>query len=750
MKNILSILQPFVPLMLAFAMLVHTGHTDAQDQVVRGKVYELSGNQERLPLPFVNVYWRGTQDGTVTDENGRFAIARHDSREHKLVFSYVGYASDTLLVREGQWDVEVGLISGEALNEVTVEKRLGGSYISKLRPIKTEFITEAGLQKLPCCNLSESFENSATIDVGYADAVTGAKHIKMLGLAGVYSQMLFENIPYLRGLESAFGLDYVPGPWMQSIQISKGAAAVINGYESTTGQINMEYKKPEKSDPLFVNIFANSTGRLEGNVTAAVPVGKKWSTMLLAHGSSMQNKIDRNKDGFLDIPLNRQLNFFNRWKFNPEGDVRIQLGISVMDELRQGGQMDFDPGRDQGGTGIYGIHIATRKYQGFGKIGFLFPEKPYKSIGFQTQATWYSQEGLYGMNQYNGEQISYYANLIYQTILSNTNHIINFGTSFQYDDYREKLNTEKFDRTELIPGIFGQYTYTYPEKFNGIAGFRADYHSIFGLLLTPRIHARYNLDQHTALRASAGRGYRSANVLAENTGVLASSRMLQFVEDFNIEKAWNYGLNLTRNFPLSSGREISASVDLYRTDFQNQVVVDMDRDPGAVYFYNLDGKSYSNSFQAEVGLEPLERFDITLAYRYSDVKSTINGQLQEVPLVSRYKGLISLSYATPFRKWAFDLTGQLNGQSRLPDTRINPPEYRLDDYSPQYLILHAQVSKRFKWFEIYAGGENLTDFIQEHPILASDDPFGPHFDASMVWGPLLGRRFYAGIRYTLK
>jgi outer membrane receptor for ferrienterochelin and colicin len=537
---------------------------------------------------------------------------------------------------------------------------------------------------------------------------------------------------------------------MQSIQISKGAAAVINGYESTTGQINIEYKKPENTDPLFVNLFTNSIGRFEGNITAAVPVNEKWSTMLLAHGSTMQQKIDRNEDGFLDIPMSRQLNFFNRWKYNPEGNTRLQFGISVLDELREGGQMEFDYGRDQGSSEYYGINISTRKYQGFGKIGFLFPDKPFKSVGFQTQATWYSQESLYGLNNYDGEQVSYYANLIYQSIISNTNHIINFGASFQYDDFHEKLNAESFNRTEFIPGIFGQYTYTYPEKFNGIAGLRTDHNSVYGLLITPRLHLRYNFDQQTALRASVGRGYRSANVLAENTGVLASSRVLHFAEDFNMEKAWNYGMNITRGFPLTAGREINASMDFYRTDFQNHIVVDMDRDPGAVYFYNLEGKSYANSFQAEVSLEPLERFDITLAYRFNDVRSTINGQLLEVPLTTRYKGLFTLSYATRFRKWAFDFTGQLNGQSRLPDTRLNPPEYQLEEYSPRYFILHAQVSKRFKWFELYAGGENLTDFRQENPILAPDDPFGPNFDASMVWGPLLGRRFYAGIRYTLK
>ncbi len=722
----------------------------AQDNGIKGYVHVLSGDDQLKPLPFVNVYWSGTAHGTVTDENGEFTIRLHGSGDHPLVFSYVGYTTDTLMVARGQGEVSMILSRGEQLDEVTVSKRLGGAYISKLKPIKNEFITGEGLQKLPCCNLSESFENSATIDVGYSDAVTGAKHIKMLGLAGIYSQMMFENIPYLRGLESAFGLNYVPGPWMKSIQISKGASAVINGYESTSGQINVEYKKPDNSDPLFLNLFTNSTGRMEANLTSAVNLNEKWSTMLLAHGSTLQNKIDRNQDGFMDIPLSRQVNVFNRWKYNPEGNLRSQFGFSLMDERRDGGQPGFDYERDQGTTNSYGIRINTRKYHGFGKMGILFPNKPYQSIGFLTSATWYDQEGLFGQNRYKAEQKSLYANFIYQSIIGTTNHTINLGSSFQYDLYSESLNTEMFDRTEVVPGIFSQYSYSSLDKFNGILGLRADYNSLYGYLFTPRLHMRYVIGENTSMRASAGKGYRSANVLSENTGVLASSRVLYFLEDFRIEKAWNYGINLTHDWPIGGTRNINASIDLYRTDFQDRVVVDMDRNVSGVYFYNLDGKSYANSIQTQVSIEPVERFDITLAYRYSDVKSTINGELKEVPLTSRYKGLLTLSYATRFRIWAFDLTSQLNGQTRLPFTGMNPAQYQLGDYSPSFFILHAQVTKRFKWFEIYAGGENLTDFTQEDPILAEDDPFGQYFDASMVWGPLLGRRFYAGLRYTLK
>ncbi len=733
-------------------LLLITCATEAFSQLrkIQGTVSEIDGMFQKKPIEFVNVYLSGTSTGTITGADGSFSLDVTSDGEHLLVISFVGYLNDTIEVVPGPNDIDVILSAGQELDEVSISKRLGGSYISRMKPIKTEVITEAGLQKLPCCNLSESFENSATIDVGYSDAVTGAKHIKMLGLAGVYSQMLFENIPYLRGLESSFGLNYVPGPWMESIQISKGAAAVINGYESTTGQINLEYKKPETGDPLFLNLFTSSTGRLEANLISAIPVNDKWRTMIMAHASSLQNKIDRNKDSFLDVPLTRQVNILNRWKYNPEGNLRVQLGFSFLNEIREGGQIDFDYDRDYGTDNYYGMTVDTRKFNGFGKIGLLFPEKPYSSIGFQTSATLMSMKGLFGLDEYSGQQMSLYSNLIFQSIIGSTNHTYNIGASFLSDRYEEVLNSDIFSRTEIVPGIFGQYTYTNLDKFNGILGLRVDNNSVYGLLVTPRMHLRYTPDQHTSLRASAGRGYRSVNVLSENLGIVASSRTFFFLEDFDIEKAWNYGLNVTRSFHLNAQREANVSLDFYRTDFQNQVVVDVDRDVSGVYFYNLDGRSWSNSFQAEINIQPLERFDITAAFRFSDVKKSFNGNLREVPLTTRYKGLLNLSYATWYNKWSFDLTTQLNGQSRLPDTGMNPVEYQRDDYSPQYIILHAQLTRRFKRFDIYVGGENLTDFRQEDPILAAGDPFGEYFDASMVWGPLLGRSVYAGLRLTLK
>lgn len=719
-------------------------------QVVTGIVYELDEQSNKLPIEFVNVYWSGTNQGTITNDKGQFSINKNENNDKNLVFSFVGYSNDTIEVTDDTKELNIVLTTTQELKEVTISKDLGGSYISKLQPVKTEVITISGLQKLPCCNLSESFENSATIDAGYSDALTGARYIKMLGLAGTYSQLLFENIPFLRGLESSFGLNYVPGPWMESIQISKGAASVINGYESTTGQINLEYHKPQNSDPLFINLFGNSSGRGEANILSAFRLNDKWSSMIMGHVSAMQTKIDRNKDTFMDLPMMSQVNIFNRWMYNPEGNLSAQFGVNILEENRKGGQINYDFSKDNGNNSAYGIDINSRKLYSYGKLGFVFPGKPYNSIGFINSMTIYSINGLMGLNSYAGEQMNYYSNLISRSIIGSTNHTLNTGISFMYDKYEEILNNEVFKQHEIVPGIFGQYNYTLPDKFNGILGLRADWNSQYGFIITPRLHIRYNIDPNTILRASAGKGYHSAHILSENIGVMTSSRIFHIATESDMESAWNYGMNLNKVFHFDNNREINFSLDIYRTDFMNQIIVDLDKDISAVYFYNLDGRSYSNSMQAQIKVSPVERFEIVAAYRFNDVKSTINKKLSEIPLMSKYKGLLTLSYAKWFNKWSFDLTTQLNGQSRLPDTHMNPPEYRKSDYSPRYIILHAQVTKRFRNFDIYAGGENLTDFRQKDPVIAPDDPFGEYFDASLVWGPLMGRTFYAGIRYTLK
>ncbi len=716
---------------------------------ITGTVNEFDANNKKAPLPFSNIHWHGTTIGTVADEKGKFKLEVTDKSD-KLIASYVGYSNDTL-VFNGQSNFDFILNKGSQLKTVEVKERMQGSFISSLKPIKTEVITTAGLQKLACCNLSESFENNATVDVGFSDAVTGARQIQMLGLAGVYSQLMVENIPFTRGLGSAYGLTYIPGTWMESIQISKGTSSVVNGYESTTGQINTEMRKPSNTDKFFLNGYLNNEGRYEINAHAATKLNEKLSTMVLAHTSHQVLKTDMNHDGFLDIPLSSQINLSNRWSYEKHGVTESKFGINFLQDKRTGGQlMDRTTDEAIADPASYVMEVLTRRAQIYDKTGFMFENMPNTSVGLIFSGLYHDQESNYGRTKYDARQLGFYGNAILQT--GSPIHGISTGLSWMYDDYDETYADSSFSRTESVPGVFAQYTYTPNEKTNFIAGIRADHHNIYGTIYTPRVHFKVNILENTTLRASAGKGYRSPSILAENTGILISNRQLVFREKFKMEEAWNYGINITQVFNLAEDRKATLTVDFYRTDFLNQIVVDLDEAFNRVVISNLDGESYSNSFQVDFTANLFKGFDMTAAYRLNDTKATTAGELRERPLVSKHKGLLTMSYATRFEKWKFDFTGQYNGQTRLP-LGVSEHESGVDpsvvNYSPDYVTIHSQITRKFKKWDAYIGVENLTNFKQSHPILGYDQPFNEGFDAGMIWGPVLGRMFYAGFRFII-
>jgi len=718
-------------------------------QKVQGYVFEKNGEKQKIPLPGANVFWAGTTQGTATNQDGYFELQHNSQHIHDLVISYIGYLNDTVEVNHDQKKLEVILSQNTTLSEVEIAERAPGTHISRTDPILTQQITAGELRKAACCNLSESFETNASVDVNYSDAITGAKQIKLLGLAGKYSQVQTENIPNLRGLATSYGLSYVPGSWMESIQVSKGTSSVKNGYESITGQVNVEYKKPEEGEKLFLNFYGNQAGRIEGNINSAIKVSDKVSTGLFGHVSNQSTLPDHNGDGFLDDPVFTQVNLFNRWNIHTNA-MEGQFGVKYLHEDRKGGQVGYYKSNEPlPPMGFYSTEIVTDRLEAFSKTGFFINGRPNTSIGWINSYIYHNMESGFGLNAYNATEHNFYSNLMFQTYIKSTDHTITAGLSYVMDDFNENLNDSVMKRTEHVPGVFAEYSWVIPEKLTLLVGARGDYHNAEGFFFTPRVHIRYSPVHHTVIRASAGRGSRTSNVIAENISLLASSRQFIFLEELRMEKAWNYGGSITQYIDIL-GRELSLTAEYYRTDFTNQVIVDKEQNNSQVLVYNLDGRSFANTYQVEAKYEVIPRLDVTAAFRYNDVRMTISDRLMREPLVNRYKGLITLSYATNLNKWQFDFTAQFNGDSRIPNTAYNPEKYRMAENSPAYTILNAQVTKFFKRWDLYLGGENLANYKQHNPIIASDDPFGPYFDASNVWGPISGIKVYAGVRYTLK
>ena len=718
-----------------------------QGQSLSGHVHE-EGESGHEPLIGASVFWLGTTIGSATDANGEFSIKVPSQFPAKLVVSFVGYTSDTLQVKNAKKEIEILLSQSIQLGTVTVSERQEGSAFKLLDPVISESINSHELGKAACCNLSESFETNASVDVVFTDAVSGAKKIQMLGLDGVYTQIQAENVPLIRGLSSNYGMGFVPGTWIESIQIIKGPGSVSNGYESMVGQINLEYFKPDQADKLFVNVYGNVGGRVEANVQSGYVFNEKVGMNINAHASGIFRENDMNKDGFVDIPRSQQYNLFNRWRFTGK-NIMGQIVLHGLYDNKIGGQLGFKPEQGISTTGRYGIEITNRLANIHTKTGYIVPNEDDMSVALITNWRYHDQNSYFGVKRYSGVQKSANTNLIFLKGWKEDKHQLKLGASFNYDNYNESYNDSAFAREEVIPGAYAEYTFRVKEKFSAVAGFRFDHNSKYGSFYTPRLHLKYNPTDKTVLRLTGGRGYRASNIFTESSSLMASSRTVNVLEELKAEVSWNYGVSASHQFKIL-GKDASVYASFYRTDFENQVIIDLDANTQTANVYNLTGASYSNSLQAEFSIEPVKRFEVKAAYKWNDVKMTTADALRTKALVKQHKILTTFSYATNFNKWQFDLSVHVHGPSRIPSTESNPEQYQLLTESPWHVSMNMQITKRFKWFELYVGAENLTNFRQQNAIVAADDPYGQFFDASLVWGSTMGINPYLGLRYKLK
>lgn len=736
--------------LIAYCLLTSFCSTPLCAQV-RGKVTDISG----APIISANVYWAHTTLGTSTDSEGKFSIEKPE-KSSLLVVSFIGYDNDTIPIRRKDENLSVTLKSGMLLDEIQVVERRMGTVKSRSSVLNEDMISSSELARAACCNLGESFTTNPSVDVSYSDAATGAKQIKLLGLSGTYVQMLTENVPNYRGAASPFALGYIPGPWMESIQVSKGCSSVKNGYESITGQINVEFKKPQAPTSVNANLYANTQWKYEANFDANMHLNRRLSTALLAHYENGQNAHDKNKDGFLDMPKIRQYNFQNRWAWMGDHYV-FQASVKALDEHRSGGQdAHLHPtGSNPDGQKLYTIDIRTRRYEAFIKQAYIYNKEKNTNLALILAGSFHKQEAGYGYKQYHVDQKNGYASLMFETDFNAQNRL-SAGFSLNHDDYDQHYNLQnrkdskliRSRENETVPGGYVQYTYNWNDKLMLMGGIRADYSNRYGMFFTPRAHLKFAPNDVFHLRASIGKGYRNTHALAENSYLLASGRQVVIAPNLAQEEAWNYGTSASAYLPIA-GKTLTLNAEYYYTRFLQQLVIDLDTDPHAVYFGNLNGESFSHTFQVEATYPFFRGFTLTAAYRLTDARTTYNGQLLERPLTSKYKGLLTASYQTPLGLWQLDVTLQLNGGGRIPTS------YQLADGTPSwdsryrpYQLLNAQLTRWFRHWSIYLGGENITNFKQQQPIINASNPWSPNFDSTLTWGPIDGAMYYIGFRFN--
>ena len=721
---------------------------------LEGRVLAKEGN-ETIPLIGANVFWLNSQIGTITNENGKFSLP-YLGPEERIIISYVGFKSDTLIIKENRLLIKfLDESDSESLDNVTLTKRRKAIQKSYFEAQNIIYVNSDELLKAACCNLSESFETNPSIDVNFSDALTGTKQIRMLGLTSPYLLITEENIPMVRGASQAYGLSFTPGTWIESIQITKGTGSVVNGFESIAGQINTEIKKPFSDVPFFFNLFTSANGRQETNLQGNWKINDKWISGLFVHGNQRTEKIDGNGDDFLDVPLAKQINVLNRWQYINTEKGWVGFGtIRLMQDQKQVGALEFNNDNDRGQNRLWGSEINTNRIDASLKTGYVFPEFSFRSFGFQSAYSQHKQEAYYGYRVYNIDHQSLYTNFLYNSIIGNTKNKFKAGMNFSYDRYLETVDTFYFNRSDRSLGSFFEYSYDNLENFNLVAGVRLDIHNRLGTFVTPRLHLRYLPQENTIIRLSLGNGRKAANIFAENQTLFGTNRQINILNNggsiygLNPEKAWNYGASIRQIFNfLGSGGDITA--DYYITNFTDQVVVDWESE-GQILFYNLEGLSRANSFQLSIDYNLSQTTSLRFAYKNYDVKTTYDSGFLQLPLQAQNRFFANFGWESKRNskqaQWRWDLTCHTLGKQRLVSNQRDPA----GSYSPAYSLWNSQLTRAFSnKFELYVGIENLGDYKQLNPIIGAEDPFGINFDTAQIYAPIFGRMLYAGLRWNL-
>ena len=723
--------------------------TNIVNAQIKGLIQGADGSQKK-PIYGAKIKLLQAKSGTVSREDGTFELVLPKELPDTLVISAFGYNPDTLIVskKDRFTALNILLYSDKLLPEILIEYRKNGHSISRLKTLHVEELTAIELRKAACCNLSESFETNASVDVNITDAVSGAKKIQMMGLDGVYTQIQMENIPYLRGLESAFGLSSLSGTWIESIQITKGTGNVVNGYESMAGLVNLELKKPDEMEKIYLNVYQNIFGRSEFNFNKGIILNPKWSTGFLGHVSSTYGNIDRNKDAFRDLPTGDNTAFMNRWAYKGK-KMEAQFGINFYRDRKVGGQTSFFRNEEnQVDTVNYGVLINSKHIDIYGKTGF-FGKRPMQSLGIVYNIKHQEIDGFFGLKNFSGLEKRGYINVIYDDIIGTSDHKIKVGTSFVAIDISQKADTLSQKRMELVPGIFAEYTYT-GRRLTGVFGSRYDYHSIFREQFSPRVHLKYLLSEMTDLRFTAGKGWRVPNFIIDNISLLASSKQWIAPSETKPEISWNIGGSLVHEMKIFE-RKATISLDFYHTRFENQLIVDRDDAINAIVFSNLKNSSFSNSFQTEFSFSLIKNLDIRLAYKFLDVQAKYGNEMRQQVMIPRQRGFVNIAYITRNKRWEYDFTCSVFSPSRLPIQRDFSNDTLLisDMKSPTYAMINAQITHIYKKFDFYLGGENLTNSTQKNPIIDAANPFGSKFDATNIYMPITGINIYVGIRYAI-
>lgn len=688
--------------------------------------------------------------GVMTNQKGYFELLV-GSKTTQMIFDYIGYQSDTLSLKS-YFFLNLKPTSQKS---VVITELTAGAFQSKASVGQVEIISAKEFSKAACCDLAGCFGTQGSVRVETNNVLTNTKSLSLLGLRSTYNQVLIDGMPLFNGLSNIYGINTIPSAVIKKIFISKGTASGIQGYEGIAGQINVITNDYDSVNKVYVNTYVNSFLESQFNVLSNYSLGKFTKGIFGLHTTQMHNNMDRDDDGFLDMPKTERYSFSNKliFDYNAKKQHQSTFYISGIKENKLGGMSSYRSIKDTIKSNTYGVAVDYSELKSYFKHAYLISEK----ILLKTQLSgfYHKQESWFGLLNYKALQTNIYGN-IEMDYKYNKDNKFTVALSHRFSNIEEKI---RFNNSDTIRKYNGQYLNNWnvtglllennnvflEDKLVLLTSLRIDYYN--RVRYTPRFLLRYIPNEQHTLRYSIGTGWRIPTVFSDYQSVLGGNRNVVFSENPDVEQAINTGISYGYEWDIGVNH-FSLNGDYYHTYFKNQYVGDYLSSSSQVLFYNQKNASFTDVAQLDFNAILNKRIEFKLNYNYTNAIITINGTKENQVFIPKHRLLGSLSYH--LEHWQFDFQGHWNGRQHLPNTSSNPLKYQRGNYSPGYFNANTQVTYKVKVLELYLGCENITNFRQIRPIVAWQEPFSTYFDTYSTWASNKGIEFYFGLRWFIK
>ncbi|TFV92335.1 TonB-dependent receptor [Algoriphagus kandeliae] len=721
-------------------------------------------------LEFATIYLPDISKGATSDSLGYFSVQGIPNGIHRLEVSLLGFKKKSLEVSipsKGFFEINLEALDS-SLDEVVISGTL--QEVSRSNsPVPIEVFKEGFFKANPAPSLFESLTtiNGVRPQVNCNICNTGDIHIN--GLEGPYTMVLLDGMPIVSGLATVYGLTGIPQSLIDRIEVVKGPASTLYGSEAVGGLINIITKHPDSAPSLAFESMGTSWGEVNLDLGLKSSWGSQIQSLTGINGFYYDNPIDHNQDGMTDLTLAKRISVFQKLDFERTSRKGFSIGMRYLYEDRWGGQMNWTPAY-RGGEEIYGESIFTSRWELFGNY-----ELPHlNGVNLQFSANGHNQNSVYGNVEYLGDQRIIFSQLTWTQEAGN--HQFLSGIAYRYTFYDD--NTPATAGTNLdinqpsifhLPGVFVQDEIRIQGNTSLLLGSRVDYHSIHGLIASPRANLKISSeDQSLTFRLSAGNGFRVANVFTEDHAALTGARQVIFKEELQPERSWNGNANLVKKFYTDRGVFLSLDGSLFYTHFSNRIIPDYETDPNQIIYGNLNGYSVSKGLSLNSAFAFPSGLEGNLGFTLMDVSFEENGEIVRQLLTENFSGVWNIAYTSPKGSWKIDYTGNVYSPMRLPLLGDLDPR---SEYSPWWSIQNIQITKRFKnGWELFGGVKNLLNFTppansiarafdpfdrqvqfaQDGSVIATpDNPYALTFDPTYMFAPNQGIRGFLGVRLIM-